>query len=298
MARIGFVGLGNMGAPMARRLVQAGHDVAVFDVVADRAALVPGARAATAAIDAASGADFVLSMLPSGAEVRALWLEAGLAAATRADAVLVDSSTIDVATAREVATRCGRTMLDAPVSGGVMGAEAGTLTFMVGGAEEGFAAAEPVLRAMGSHVVRCGESGAGQAAKLCNNMLLAISMIGTCEAFLLAERLGLPAQALFDVASRSSGQCWSLTSYCPVPGLVPASAANRGYAPGFTAALMAKDLTLAQQAAREAGTVTPLGAQALALYRDFLARGGAARDFSGVIEMLRGAEGPSASGGG
>jgi len=291
MARIGFVGLGHMGAPMARRLVAAGHEVAAFDIVPGRAALVPGARAAASPADAAADAAFVLTMLPAGEQVREVWLAGGLAAATHADAVLVDASTIDVATAREVAAGSGRPMLDAPVSGGVMGAEAGTLTFMVGGPEHAFAQAEPVLRAMGRNVIRCGESGSGQAAKLCNNMLLAISMIGTCEAFLLAERLGLSAEALFEVASRSSGQCWSLTSYCPVPGPVPASPANRGYAPGFAASLMAKDLTLAQQAAREAGAVTPLGAQALALYRDFLARGGAARDFSGVIEMLRGAAG-------
>jgi 3-hydroxyisobutyrate dehydrogenase len=291
MARIGFVGLGHMGAPMVRRLVAAGHEVAAFDIAPERAALVPGARAAASPAEAAAGAEFVLTMLPAGEQVRAVWLAGGLAAATAPDAVLVDASTIDVATAREVAAACGRSMLDAPVSGGVMGAEAGTLTFMVGGPEEAFARGEPVLRAMGRNVIRCGEAGAGQAAKLCNNMLLAISMIGTCEAFLLAERLGLSAEALFEVASRSSGQCWSLTSYCPVPGPVPASPANRDYAPGFASALMAKDLTLAQQAAREAGAVTPLGAQALALYRDFLARDGAARDFSGIIEMLRGAAG-------
>jgi 3-hydroxyisobutyrate dehydrogenase len=288
MARIGFVGLGHMGAPMARRLVAAGHDVTVFDVVPERAALVPGAQAAASLAEAAAHAELVLTMLPAGEQVRAVWLKDGLAAATRADAVLVDASTIDVTTAREVAAASGRAMLDAPVSGGVMGAEAGTLTFMVGGEEAAFARAEPVLRAMGRNVIRCGEAGAGQAAKLCNNMLLAISMIGTCEAFLLAERLGLSSQALFEVASRSLGQCWSLTSYCPVPGPVPASPANRGYAPGFGATLMAKDLTLAQQAARETGAVTPLGAQALAIYRDFLARGGSERDFSGVMEMLRG----------
>jgi 3-hydroxyisobutyrate dehydrogenase len=288
MARIGFVGLGNMGAPMASRLVAAGHEVAVFDAKAERAALVPGAHGAASLADVAAGAEFVLTMLPASEQVRAVWLDAGLADATRAEAVLIDASTIAVATAREVAAASGRAMLDAPVSGGVMGAEAGTLTFMVGGEQAAFARAEPVLRAMGRNVIRCGEAGAGQAAKLCNNMLLAISMIGTCEAFLLAERLGLPAQALFDVASRSSGQCWSLTSYCPVPGPVPASPANRDHAPGFAASLMTKDLALAQDAAREVGAVTPLGAQALALYREFLARGGAARDFSGVIGMLRG----------
>jgi 3-hydroxyisobutyrate dehydrogenase len=178
-------------------------------------------------------------------------------------------------------------MLDAPVSGGTMGAENATLTFMVGGDAASFAKAKPILEAMGRTIVHCGEAGAGQAAKLCNNMLLAISMIGTCEAFALAEKLGLSHAALFEVASKSSGQCWSLTTYCPVPGPVPGSPANRGYTPGFATQLMLKDLGLSQQAARAAGAQTPLGAAALALYQRFAAEGGAARDFSGIIEMLR-----------
>ncbi len=288
MARIGFVGLGNMGAPMARKLVKAGHEVAVFDLSAEAMARVDGARAAASAAEAAGGAEFVITMLPAGKHVREAWLGAGgMAAAAAPEAVLLDCSTIDVAAAREVASAAKRPFLDAPVSGGVMGAEAGTLTFMVGGPQEGFARAEPVLRAMGRTVVHCGEAGAGQAAKACNNMLLAISMIGTCEAFVLAERLGLSHEALFEVASKSSGQCWSLTTYCPVPGPVPGSPANREYRPGFAAALMVKDLGLAQQAAGDTGAATPMGARALELYRRFVEEGGGETDFSGIIRMLR-----------
>ncbi len=289
MARIGFVGLGNMGAPMARNLVGAGHEVAVFDLSAEAMGRVEGARAASGAADAAQGADFVVTMLPAGRHVRdAVLGDGGIAAAMPADGVLVDCSTIDVTTAREVAAGAGRAVLDAPVSGGVMGAEAGTLTFMVGGAADAFARAEPVLRAMGKTVVHCGEAGAGQAAKACNNMLLAVSMIGTCEAFVLAEKLGLSHEALFEVASKSSGQCWSLTTYCPVPGPVPGSPANRDYKPGFAAELMVKDLGLAQEAAAASGAATPMGARALELYRRFLEEGGSGADFSGIIRMLRG----------
>lgn len=285
MARIGFVGLGNMGLPMARNLVRAGHQVAGYDLSAAAmdAAAEAGVNRAQSAADAARGAGFVITMLPAGAHVRDAWLGAGgMVAAVAPDAVLLDCSTIDVATAREVAQ--GRPMLDAPVSGGTMGADNATLTFMVGGDADAFARARPILEAMGRSVVHCGAAGAGQAAKMCNNMLLAISMIGTCEAFTLAEKLGLSHAALFEVASQSSGQCWSLTTYCPVPGPVPGSPANRDYAPGFATALMLKDLGLSQQ---EAGGSTPLGAAALALYERFAAEGGAARDFSGIIEMLR-----------
>jgi 3-hydroxyisobutyrate dehydrogenase len=288
MARIGFVGLGNMGLPMARNLAKAGHEVCGFDLnaAAMREAATGGITPAATAAEAAQDAGFVLTMLPAGQHVRDAWLgEAGLAAAAPPAAVLLDCSTIDVSTARAVAA--GRPMLDAPVSGGTMGAENATLTFMVGGAQDDFARAKPILEAMGRTVVHCGESGAGQAAKLCNNMLLAISMIGTCEAFALAEKLGLSHEALFEVASKSSGQCWSLTTYCPVPGPVPGSPANRGYTPGFATALMEKDLALSQQAAGASGASTPLGAAALALYERFSAEGGAARDFSGIIEMLR-----------
>ncbi len=297
MARIGFVGVGNMGGPMVRNLVKAGHRVAAFDIVpaALARAAEAGATAAGSAAEAARGAAFVLTMLPAGTHVRDAWLGAGgMAAASDAGAVLIDCSTIDVATAREVAAAVGRPMLDAPVSGGVMGAEAATLTFMVGGPADAFARAEPVLRAMGRTVLRCGEAGAGQAAKACNNMVLAATMIVTCEAFALAEKLGLSHQALFDVMSKSSGQSWSLTTYCPVPGPVPTSPANRDYRPGFAAALMAKDLGLSQQAAKGAGVATPLGAQALALYRRFLEQGGGDADFSGIIRMLRGTGGGAA----
>jgi len=288
MARIGFVGLGNMGAPMARNLVKAGHAVAVFDLDATAMARVAGAVPVASAAAAAHGAAFVITMLPAGAHVRDAWLGAGgMAAASDPDAVLIDCSTIDVATARDVASGAGRACLDAPVSGGVMGAEAGTLTFMVGGDAAAFARAESILMQMGRAAIHCGAAGAGQAAKACNNMMLAATMIVTAEAFLLAESLGLSHQALFDVASRSSGQSWSLSTYCPVPGPVPASPANRDYAPGFAASLMVKDLGLAVGAAEAGGVATPLGARALDLYRRFVAEGGGATDFSGIIRMLR-----------
>jgi 3-hydroxyisobutyrate dehydrogenase len=285
MAKIGFVGLGNMGLPMARNLAKAGHEVRGFDLnsAAMDAAAESGIARAQSAPDAARGADVVITMLPAGEHVRAAWAE--MDSACEAHAIRLDCSTVDVETARAVAA--GRAMLDAPVSGGTMGAENATLTFMVGGDAASFAKAKPILEAMGRTIVHCGEAGAGQAAKLCNNMLLAISMIGTCEAFALAEKLGLSHAALFEVASKSSGQCWSLTTYCPVPGPVPGSPANRGYTPGFATQLMLKDLGLSQQAARAAGAQTPLGAAALALYQRFAAEGGAARDFSGIIEMLR-----------
>ncbi|TCZ61256.1 3-hydroxyisobutyrate dehydrogenase [Roseicella aquatilis] len=291
MARIGFVGLGNMGGPMARNLLKAGHQVAGYDLVPaalDGFAAAGGTRAGSAA-EAAGGAEFVITMLPAGKHVREAWLGAGgMAAASEAGAVLIDGSTIDVATAREVAAGAGRPMLDAPVSGGTMGAEAGTLTFMVGGPEEAFARAQPILAAMGRTIVHCGGAGAGQAAKVCNNMMLAANMIVTAEAFVLAEKLGLTHQALFEVASQSSGQSWALTSYCPVPGPVPNSPANRDYRPGFAAALMLKDLGLSQEAAASARAETPLGAQALALYRRFVEAGQGDVDFSGIIRMLRG----------
>ena len=289
MARIGFIGLGNMGGPMARNLARAGHEVSVIDLSPDAMARCEGASPAATGAAAAAGAGFVITMLPAGTHVRDAWIGGGgLAAASAEGAVLIDCSTIDVATARNVAAAAGRPFLDAPVSGGVMGAEAGTLTFMVGGPDEGFARAEPVLHAMGRTVVHCGAAGAGQAAKACNNMLLAVSMIGTCEAFVLAEKLGLSHEALFEVASKSSGQCWSLTTYCPVPGPVPGSPANRQYRPGFAASLMLKDLGLAQQAASETGAATPMGAAALELYRRFVEEGGSGSDFSGIIGMLRG----------
>ena len=293
MARIGFVGLGNMGGPMARNLVKAGHQVAAFDVVpvlVERA-VAGGAIAASSAAEAAREAEIVITMLPAGSHVRDAWLgTGGMAAASRADALLVDCSTIDVATAREVAKASGRAFLDAPVSGGVMGAEGATLTFMVGGPDAAFAAVEPVLKQMGRTAIHCGGAGAGQAAKACNNMMLAATMIATCEAFVLAERLGLSHQALFDVAAKSSGQSWSLTTYCPVPGPVPGSPANRDYAPGFSAALMLKDLHLAAEAAASTNAPTPMGSRALEMYSEFVKQGGAATDFSGIIRMIRAVE--------
>lgn len=290
MARIGFVGLGKMGAPMARNLVKAGHEVVVFDIVpaAVEELVSAGAKAGFSAASTAQGADFVVTMLPAGDHVRDAWLgQGGLAKAARPGAVLLDCSTIDVATARDVAAAAGHPFLDAPVSGGVMGAEAGTLTFMVGGDDAALAAARPILEAMGKTIVHCGAAGAGQVAKLCNNMMLAATMTVTAEAFVMAERLGLSHQALYDVCSKSTGSSWALNSYCPVPGPVPASPANRDFAPGFTAALMTKDLGLAQQAAKDAGLPTPIGAHALELYRRYLEKGGGSKDFSGIITMIR-----------
>jgi 3-hydroxyisobutyrate dehydrogenase len=244
------------------------------------------------ASEAAAGADAEITMLPAGAQVADIYLGAGgLIAAAGPGTLLIDCSTIDVATARRVAAAAGErglAMLDAPVSGGMAGAEAATLTFMVGGEAAAFAAARPLLAAMGKAVILAGPPGAGQAAKICNNLMLGISMIGVSEAFVLAERLGLDRQRLFDIASKSSGQCWSMTSYCPVPGPVPTSPANRDYQAGFTAAMMLKDLVLAQGAANAAGVATPLGAEAAALYKLYAGQGEAGRDFSGIINFLRG----------
>ena len=294
MTQIGFIGIGNMGGPMAANLIKAGHNVIAFDPVpaALERAEVQGASVAGSPAEAATDAETVVTMLPAGQHVRDVYLgEGGVIAAADPEALLIDCSTIDVTTAREVsaaAEAAGLAMVDAPVSGGVGGAEAATLTFMVGGSEAAFARAEPLLAAMGKNIVHAGGPGNGQAAKICNNMILGISMIGVCEAFVLAEKLGLDRQKLFDIASTASGQCWSLTSYCPVPGPVPTSPANRDYAPGFTGAMMLKDLKLAQDAARAFDAATPLGAEAAALYALFANGGREAKDFSGIIEMLRG----------
>ncbi len=295
MARIGFIGLGNMGGPMAANLLKAGHSVAAFDVVRDRvaAAVTAGAKPAADRRAVLDGAEFVITMLPSGREAAAVYGgPAGLIAAADAKTVLIDCSTIDVATARWIhgeAARRGLLMLDAPVSGGVAGAAAASLTFMVGGAAGAFAKAEPILRCMGKAVIHAGDAGAGQAAKICNNLILGVSMIAVAEAFVLAEKLGLAPERLFEISSQSSGQCWSLTSYCPVPGPVPSAPSNRDYRPGFTAAMMLKDLRLAQEAAIAGGASTPLGAEAAALYGLFVAAGNGALDFSGIIRMIRGA---------
>jgi 3-hydroxyisobutyrate dehydrogenase len=294
MAKIGFVGLGNMGGPMARNLLKAGHRLRAFDIVPANldAAAAAGAEAATSPADAAAGAEIVLTMLPAGEHVRAVYLgDGGIIAAAPKSALLIDSSTIDVETARAVSTaaaQAGLAMLDAPVSGGVGGAEAATLTFMVGGPDEAFARGQPILQAMGKTIVHAGAAGNGQAAKICNNMILGVSMIAVSEAFLLAERLGLSAQKLFDISSKSSGQCWSMTSYCPVPGPVPASPANRGYKAGFTTAMMLKDLVLAQRAAAGVGLATPMGALAQAMHALNAQSGRAGLDFSSVINMLKG----------
>jgi 3-hydroxyisobutyrate dehydrogenase len=294
MAIIGFIGLGNMGLPMVRNLLRAGHTLRAFDIAPAcfEAAARAGATATGSAAEAAAEAELVITMLPEGRHVRAVYLGPdGVIAASAPQALLIDCSTIDVATARAVsqaAMERDLEVVDAPVSGGVAGAENAALTFMVGGSEAGFARARPVLLQMGKAVIHTGPSGNGQAAKICNNMLLGISMIGVAEAFVLAERLGLRADKLFEVSSRSSGQCWSLTNYCPVPGLVPSSPANRGYQPGFTAAMMAKDLRLAQDAAQSVDAPTPLGAEARQLYALFVNGGRGALDFSAIIKMVAG----------
>jgi 3-hydroxyisobutyrate dehydrogenase len=295
MATIAFIGLGNMGLPMAANLAKAGHMVNGFDLVGAnmKAAEARGVRSAASAAEAVAASAIVVTMLPAGKHVLAVY-EAAIVASAKPGTLVIDCSTIDVAAARaahDLAKSKGLASLDAPVSGGVGGAEAATLTFMAGGEQSAFESAQPILAAMGKKIVHCGGAGAGQAAKICNNMILGISMIAVCEGFVLAEKLGLSHQALFDVASGSSGQCWSLTSYCPVPGPVPTSPANRGYQPGFAAALMLKDLTLAQEAAAGSGAATPLGAEAAQLYRLFNANGHGGADFSGIIEFLRGKAG-------
>jgi 3-hydroxyisobutyrate dehydrogenase len=293
MAKVAVIGLGNMGGPMAANLVKAGHTVHGVDLLPDNAAAAAkrGVKIEKTSVDAAKGADLVLTMLPAGKHVLDVYRTDGFLTAPKKGASIIDCSTIDVASAREahaLASKAGLLSLDSPVSGGVTGAEAATLTLMSGGSQKAFDAAQPILAAVCKKNVHCGDAGAGQAAKICNNMLLAISMIGVGEAFTLAEKLGLSHKALFDVASTSSGQCWSLTTYCPVPGPVPTSPANNGYKPGFASALMVKDLSLAQDAARSVGAATPLGAEALQLYQLFVNSGQAGVDFSGIINMLRG----------
>jgi 3-hydroxyisobutyrate dehydrogenase len=293
MATIGFIGLGNMGGPMAANLVKAGHRVTGFDLVSAALAAAEAAGVAIAAspAEAVAGAEIVVTMLPSGKQVLGVYDgPQGIIAAVEPGTLLIDSSTIDVESARKahaLAAAKGTDALDAPVSGGVGGALAGTLTFMVGGSADAFARAEAILAAMGTKIVHCGDAGAGQAAKICNNMILGISMIAVSEAFVLAEKLGLSQQALFDVSSTSSGQCWSLTTYCPVPGPVPTSPANRDYQPGFAAALMLKDLTLSQDAAASAGATTPLGAAATRLYAAMVDAEQGGVDFSGIVNRLR-----------
>ncbi len=296
MTSIAFIGLGNMGGPMAANLVKAGHNVTGFDLSAASCnqARGDGLSIASSTVDAVRDAEIVVTMLPAGKHVLSVW--ADILPSVKEGTLLIDCSTIDVESARKahgMAQEQARnlTSLDAPVSGGVGGAKGATLTFMAGGAKQAFDRAEPILSKMGKKVVHCGEAGAGQAAKICNNMILGISMIGVSEAFVLAEKLGLSHQALFDVASTSSGQCWSLTTYCPVPGPVPTSPANNDYKPGFAAALMLKDLKLAQEAALASGASTPMGAEAAQLYALFANAGHDGDDFSGIINFIRGQKG-------
>ena len=294
--RIGFVGLGNMGGGMAANLARAGHDVLAYDLSAEAVERVvaAGCSAAASGADAATGADAIVTMLPAGRHVRDV--HAALFPSLAADALLIDCSTIDVATARSLiadAAARGLAMVDAPVSGGIAAANAGTLTFMVGGEADAFARAEPILAAMGKAVIHAGGAGAGQAAKICNNMLLGATMIATCEAFLLARNLGLDLATFYDIASKASGQSWSMTSYCPVPGVGPETPADRDYQGGFAGALMLKDLKLAAEAANGANASVPMGALAAALYQAMANAGMGGQDFSAMIRFLDGARGPA-----
>jgi len=291
MARIAFIGLGNMGGGMAANLAKAGHEVIAFDLseaalarAADR-----GCQRAGSADEAVAEAEAVVTMLPAGRHVRDVYA-AGVIGKAPASAILMDCSTIDVATARDViaqAAAAGYEMVDAPVSGGIAAAEGGTLTFMVGGTDAAFARARPLLEAMGKAVIHAGDAGAGQAAKICNNMLLGATMIATCETFALARKLGLDLRTFYDISSKASGQSWSMTSYCPVPGVGPETPADRDYEGGFAAALMLKDLRLAMEAARAADAYTPMGSEAEELYTRFAeGLGGGGKDFSAIIRMI------------
>ena len=292
MARIGFIGLGNMGGGMAANLAKAGHDVRAFDLSEEALAKAKdaGCLPVASAAEAAGGAEVIVTMLPAGRHVAQVY-EDSLFGAAAPGTLLMDCSTIDVGTARQVAeaaTAKGLVAVDAPVSGGIAAAAGGTLTFMVGGSADGFARAEPFLKLMGKAVIHAGASGAGQAAKICNNMLLGATMVATCEAFALAKKLGLDPQTFYDISSVSSGQSWSMTSYCPLPGVGPETPADRDYQGGFATGLMLKDLKLALQAASDANASVPMGAEAMALYQAFANAGQAGVDFSGIIRMLEG----------
>jgi 3-hydroxyisobutyrate dehydrogenase len=288
--KIAFIGLGNMGGGMAANLVKAGHEVHAFDLSEEALARARdnGCATYTAVREAVAGVEAVVSMLPNGAIVDSVY-GADVIGHAPTSALLLDCSTIDVDTARKVgeaAAKAGHDMVDAPVSGGIAAANGGTLTFMVGGPDQAFARAEPILSAMGKAVIHAGTSGAGQAAKICNNMILGSQMIATCEAFALADKLGLDLQTFYDISSKASGQSWSMTSYCPVPGVGPQSPADNGYQGGFAAALMLKDLKLAMEAAASAGAKVPMGARARELYEEFTAAGNGGMDFSGIIKTL------------
>ncbi|MGI8840664.1 MAG: 3-hydroxyisobutyrate dehydrogenase [Caulobacteraceae bacterium] len=292
MTKIAFIGLGHMGAGMAANLAKAGYEVLAFDIAAAAVerAVEAGCQAAASGADAARAADIVVTMLPAGSHVKAVWAD-DIIPNARLGALLIDCSTIDVESARfvaDLAAQAGFRAVDAPVSGGIMAADGGTLAFMVGCADETFADVRAALDPMARVVIHAGGAGAGQAAKICNNMLLGVSMLGVCEAFALAEKLGLDAERFFDIAAKSSGQCWSLTNYCPWPGPVPSAPSNRGYEGGFLTALMLKDLKLAQEAAAKSGAATPMGAQAEALYALFDGLGYGQKDFSAVLQLMRG----------
>ena len=290
MARIAFIGLGHMGGGMAPNLAKAGHDVQAFDLVpaAVEHAVEGGCAAAGSAADAVKGADVVITMLPAAQHVRAVF-ENDVAPNATKGALLIDCSTIDVASARAVGEAMiaqGFDFVDAPVSGGIAAAASGNLAFMVGGSDANFAKAQPILEPMAKAVIHAGDLGAGQAAKICNNMILGATMVATCEGFAMAKKLGLDLQTFYDISSKASGQSWSMTSYCPVPGVGPDTPADHDYEGGFAAALMLKDLKLAMDAAKAADAYTPMGGEAEELYQRFVDRGGAAKDFSGIIQML------------
>ena len=290
MAKIAFIGLGHMGGGMAPNLVKAGHEVLAFDLVPEAVqhAIEGGCTPAPSAAEAVKGADVVITMLPAAQHVRSVF-ENDVAPNASKGALLIDCSTIDVTSAREVGAGLGELgfdFVDAPVSGGIAAATAGTLTFMVGGSDDAFERARPFLDPMAKAVIHAGHLGAGQAAKICNNMILGATMVATCEAFALAQKLGLDLQTFFDISSKASGQSWSMTSYCPVPGVGPETPADHDYEGGFAAALMLKDLKLAADAAQSVGAYTPMGAEAEELYQRFVDRGGANKDFSGIIKMI------------
>jgi 3-hydroxyisobutyrate dehydrogenase len=290
MARVAFIGLGNMGGGMAANLAKAGHDVRAFDLSEDALARAEkaGCKRAASAAEAVIDAEAVVTMLPAGKHVRDVY-ENSVFGNAPTTAILMDCSTIDVATAKDVVSAGqaqGYVMADAPVSGGIAAAEGGTLTFMVGGSDDAFARAQPFLDVMGKAVIHAGGAGAGQAAKICNNMLLGASMVATCETFVLAQKLGLDPQTFFDIASKASGQNWSMTTYCPVPGVGPETPADRNYDGGFATALMLKDLRLAMEASQSVGGYVPMGAEAEALYARFADLGGAGKDFSAIIKMI------------
>ena len=290
MARIAFIGLGHMGGGMAPNLAKAGHEVHAFDLVVEAVqhAASAGCKPAASIAEAVSDADVVITMLPAAQHVRTVFKNE-VAPNANSGTLLIDCSTIDVASAREVGeamTDSGYAFLDAPVSGGIAAAAGGSLTFMVGGTDEQFERARPFLEPMAKAVIHAGALGAGQAAKICNNMILGATMVATCEAFVLARKLGLDLQTFFDISSKASGQSWSMTSYAPVPGVGPDTPADHDYEGGFATALMLKDLKLAADAARSVGAYTPMGAEAEELYQRFVDRGGGGKDFSGIIKMI------------